>query len=684
MIEMFVEGRPVDVNEGFSTLMTYALDDLKDFAARNTSFSKTIILPGTKRNNSLFGSIFNTTSSAMYVPAQPNYGYNFNPAVSAKCYIFADNIQVFKGVLRLMLVTVVDDHIEYEVAVFGELGGFASALGNKKLEDLNFDAYDHAYSVANITGSWNTASAGSGYYYPLIDYGNYSSNKKDWDYHTLRPALYVKEYLDKIFAGVGYTYDCSLFNTTRFKSLIVPNNQKVLQMLTTQILQAARSSSANIIDSGTAGTIAMTYSSVVGALFTPSAGNSKFTYSGGAAVNFTLNWNIYGDYKTPNVSFNLVIRKNGVDVSGTQMAIAQSGNTNQLFYNWAGSTYMTLNPGDYIEFYYVASGAISGIDYIKATVGNTDAQSDNPVVTPVNLGTTIKLNDTLPRNILQRDFFSWVIRLFNLYVYDDPEKEKVLKIAPYVDFFTGDAIDWSHKLDRSRAVKIKPMSELNSRYYKFSYKQDNDYYNEVYSKRYNQNYGSYIFDSEFEFANSESSCEIGFSGTPLVGYAGEAKVYSTIFKKIGTTEDQTDSNIRILLAKKITGVASWDIKDGTTVLSSQTAYGYAGHLDDPNAPANDLNFGVPKELFFTLAAGALNVNQFNVYWSGYMAEITDKDSKMITAFFKLDYKDIYALDFSKFVWVDGSLYRINKIDDFNATNKESCMVQLLKVIEKEY
>jgi hypothetical protein len=67
-----------------------------------------------------------------------------------------------------------------------------------------------------------------------------------------------------------------------------------------------------------------------------------------------------------------------------------------------------------------------------------------------------------------------------------------------------------------------------------------------------------------------------------------------------------------------------------------------------------------------------------------MAEITDKDSKLLTATAKLNYSDIYNLDFSKLKWIDGSLFRLNKIIDFDVTNESTCKVELLKVINKIY
>lgn len=144
-----------------------------------------------------------------------------------------------------------------------------------------------------------------------------------------------------------------------------------------------------------------------------------------------------------------------------------------------------------------------------------------------------------------------------------------------------------------------------------------------------------------------------------------------------------DSVIRIMQVKKKTSVASWSIMNAATVLSSQTTYGYAGHLDDPNTPNNDINFGVPKELSFTPTTYPI-VNLFNAYHSDYIAEITDKNSKLLTCSALLNTQDILNLDFSKYIWIDGVLFRLNKVDGFNPMEYNTTKISLLKVIETTY
>lgn len=681
MIDLFIEGYRADVREDLSALITFAIDDIKDFSSRNTSFSKTIIMPGSTRNNALFGNIFDLANGNFYTPLLPNVNYNFNAAKSASAIIFQDNIQVFKGVLRLLQIVVDKGSVEYEVAVFGELGGLMFSMGNSKLEDLDFSAHDIVYSNANIVASWDN-TPGSGVYFPLMDYGNYSTTKHSWQYQTFRPSLYVKEYLDKIFAAVGYTFSSNLFNSARFKSLVIPNNTKILTTQVSNLLGISLAGSRTLLNSGTSNNVVVPYDTKVGSLFTANSTKDKFTYNGTPTVTLTVNWNMYGtDFSTVE-EFTMQLKKNGTVIASKYFGHAAG---TVQYWTWASSVSVTLATGDYLEFWIHSTATLPSGQYFNIVGSTASAISATPATAPVVLGDTIKINDVIPKNILQIDFFASLIKLFNLYVYEDKYTSNLLYIEPYIDYYDGNPLsgqDWTQKIDRSQPMKIKPMSELNSRIYKFVFKDDSDYYNDLYEKRYNLSYGSYLYDSEFQFSNAENVADVIFSGTPLVGYAGEDKVYSTIFKRTGTStlvEENVDSNIRILQTKKITGVSSWNILDGATVLSSNTAYGYAGHLDSPDAPANDIQFGVPSELFFTLASGALNVNQFNVYWSPYMAEITDKDSRLLTAYARLNTKDIQNIDFSKLIYIDGVCFRINKIIDYNASNEDLCQVELLKV-----
>lgn len=676
--EIFIENFLLDQTSDLSSLLTLMLDDIKDFSTRTTAFSKTIILPGTDNNNNLLGNIFQFGQANGYDPTLPNVAYNFNAAKSAPCIIFQDNIQTFKGGLRLLEIDSFNGRYEYQVAVFGDIAALNSALGSALLEDLDFSAYDHTYNDTNIVDSWNNVP-GSGYYYPLIDYGKYSVGKHDWDYHTFRPALYVKEYIDKIFAAAGFTYQSDLFNTDRFKSLVIPHNQKVLTSSASLLLAATSTTDQVVIDFGSGAAGLFQFDTVASTLFSVNIAGDQFTYTGTDPLTITIDFKINYTFTTHLNFITLYIKHNSTQLDITN---ATSG--------WSGQVPVSIVTGDTIEFWAEVSDSSPGHTYNltflhDGSFVNFKTPSDIPV--PVDLGGDVKLNDTIPKNIKQIDFLVSLVKLFNLYVYEDKFQKNLLYITPYVDFYghdNTDSIDWTYKLNRNKTIKVKPMSELTAQIYNFKYKSDTDYYNDLYTKRYNQNYGDYIFNSNFDFTADSTDVQLIFSSTPLVGYAGEDKVQGTIFKLSGTTEDNTDSNIRIMQTKKVTGVASWDIKDGATVLTSTIDYGYAGHFDDPDAPTNDLNFGALQELFFTLATGFLSATQFNVYWSPYMAEITDKDSKLVTGNFYLRPQDILTLDFSRFIYLDGVLFRLSKITDFNMSQPGDCEVQLLKVINTLY
>jgi hypothetical protein len=668
--EIYIEDYRLDLVQDISTEFTYTIDDITDFGSKNTNYSKTISITGTATNNKIFGFIFDLANANDTDNNLPNVNYNFNASKQANCKIFIDKIQIFKGTLRILEIVIDDKTIEYQCSVFGELGGFITALGNKRLTDLDFSAYNHVYNSTNIKASWDNI-AGSGYFYPLIDYGNVSTDKINFEVEAFRPALYVSEYIQKIFEGTDYTYTLDLLagDQELFNRLIIPQNQKSFTKTTSDFPVATRTTSFEVL-----GTALYPFTTVTGSGLVPSSSNRVFTYTGTTTINLKMNYAFSGD-STDGIFF---ILKNGVSVYSEFF----SGS-----FGVSGEFTISMNANDTISFRFTNAASNKTDPPVTITEGEVSFFSDSIVPVLVNYGDNIIIADSIPKGIYQRDFFLSITKMFNLYVYEDTWDEKKIMIKPYINFYpetSATALDWSNKIDRAKPLSIKPMSELNARYFHYKFKQDNDFYNENYFKKYNESYGDRIFDTEFDFSKETDTLDVIFAPSVLYQKTGTDKIYPAIYKVSdnNTKENSMDSVIRIMQAKKITSRTSWNLLNNASLIESLTTYGYGGHLDDPFTPTNDINFGAANEIQFNGSLPSTNI--FNAYHSEYIAEITSKDSKLLTCSALLDTIDIMNLDFSKFYWIDGVLFRLNKVDGFNPMEYKTTKISLLKVIETKY
>jgi hypothetical protein len=788
MTRIFIEDHELDVDQQLSNYITYAIDDLNNLDSKSTPFTKTIILPGTTNNNSVLGNIFEIANSNFTTNAA-NVGYNYNASRAARCRIEVDGLQIIKGVFRLLEIIIDGQSVEYECSVFGELGGFVASLANKRVEDLDFSAYDHDYTLENITESWigryvitassgiqfgsyvfnsityyyisiadvdynkfkegdilqfpasalNTgtytvlysayqngsailgieealvneylagptvydiykySAAGSGFCYPLIDYGFVSTNKHDYQYTAFRPALHLREFLDKIITGNGYTWECDMWDTAFFKRLIIPNNDKALTKY--GITSYIHGEYAPGSTSGTWLPQPPNFSNYLLPFPTNQTlnnfsafNNYYFTHLGATNINVKITLRVIGQYfYAPPSAFT------GEPYFNAGITIITSQRTEEYIlpyyytspfenqhYNQFDKTIeliVPMAPGETIQCWAIQEGATNQVNIFDMVL---DVVKEPAGFIELLLGDPVTMNIGLPKGLLQKDFFASVLKMFYLMVTEDKFKEKHLVIKPWVDFFDTNRdtyLDWSDKIDRSEPIRIKPMSELNARYYVLKFKEDNDYYNETYRKKWNLGYGDYKFDTAYDFAKETETVDVIFSSSPLIAASGEDKITPAIFKKSGTTEDTMPHNIRIMQKLYIFGLSSYDILNNATVLGSYNEYLYGGHFDDPDAPDSDINFGATNELYFTLVSGNLSNNLFNAYYSPYMAEITDKDSRVIKAKFKLSKQDVFELDFSKFIYIDGALFRLSKVLDYNTNGEDLATIELLRVIYTTY
>lgn len=307
-------------------------------------------------------------------------------------------------------------------------------------------------------------------------------------------------------------------------------------------------------------------------------------------------------------------------------------------------------------------------------------------------------NTVLP-NVKIADFFKSIIQGFNLLVDKDKLDDTLLNIETRDSYYNNsNTIDWTNKLDISKAIILAPMGDLNAKSYIYSYSQGNDYFNTDYDTVWgslnDRTYGDKIVNVDNDFVNSTNKTELIFNPTPIVGpdeaYRDSDRVISAIY----ATDNNGVKKINSLnlLSYNIRGTDfAWNLISSVTSNKNNVSwniftpvfkfYPQAIHLDNHLTPNVDLNFGVPQATYYTPAVYTEN-NLYEVYHKKYIEEITDRNSKIVTAYFHLNPSDILTLDFSKLIFMDGHLLRLKKIYDYDVNNNGTTKCEFIKVKDK--
>lgn len=736
MVDIRIEGRVLDVFEGLDFSFNYSIADIRDPNKRSTEYSKTIKCPSTPNNDNLFGQIYDVNISNEFNPNGTNIEVNFNPNKKASSVVLADGVQVMRGVLQLRQITVNQSKMIYEVVFIGKLIDIFSLLGDKQLNGLNddgtpyidFSDLDHNYDYGRITSSWTNTT---GYVYPMIDYGNYqpffdSNGNRIWRTEMWRPAVFLKDIVDRVFSFVGFTYDSNFFSSAPFNRLIVPFNNEGFTLTEVDIL--GREASASVQTAIQVNTeFNPDYPSFLGSFISDwriqfdqlsdpfnhwSNTNSEYTvpedgyYSFNSVMTvFTERISITFPVLSPNPitvanTFVSIKRFNSITssvetLSNTLMNIKGSGTPviGETFTETFGFTApsMYLREGDIVWMEMSSTSAqTTGFDEFEVdiTSGLFEAQvSDTSIIE----GQNVPMNSLVPEVGMAEMLLS-VFKMFNLYVTVDPDNDRKLFIETWGEFYGGGQNkDWTYKLARDKDVNIQPLAMLTDKIYTYTYSEDGDYYNERYDKKYDRTYGDITLEIDNDFIKSSNEIDIVFSASPLANDASSNRLIPKIYQETDQGNEETEHNIRVLYyAGLLPSSPDWVFQyfqQGQGIVRvNQDQYPYAGHWDNPITPTLDINFGLPRELFYSANAytGTLSVTNaglFNVYHRNYFEEITNKDSKMFTGYFYLDSVDINQLDFRDQIIVDNSYWRINKVMNYNPFKDGLTKVELIKVID---
>jgi len=107
------------------------------------------------------------------------------------------------------------------------------------------------------------------------------------------------------------------------------------------------------------------------------------------------------------------------------------------------------------------------------------------------------------------------------------------------------------------------------------------------------------------------------------------------------------------------------------------AYPYLGHFDNPQNPSYDLNYGQTQDLYYP-EEDITNNNLYSSFYENMINEISDKDSRIITASFYLTPFDISDFRFNDNIFIHGQYFKVNKILNYDPTRETLVKVELIK------
>jgi hypothetical protein len=225
--ELYIGNERVELIGSLQPNLTFNISDIKNPDKRKSDFSKSISLPSSKKINKIFEHIFEINLDLQ----------TFNPNLKTDVLYLVNGETIIDGYLQLNEIKNIDKNITYEVTIIGRVGSFIQDLGDSYLDDLDWTSLNHAYTQAIQITSWGLST----YTYPIIDYG-FNTGLVDWWVHELYPAVYAKEYIDRIFDAIGYTYTSDFLTSTPFTKLIIPYNKKEFRLtepaINTRLFQA--------------------------------------------------------------------------------------------------------------------------------------------------------------------------------------------------------------------------------------------------------------------------------------------------------------------------------------------------------------------------------------------------------------------------------------------------------------
>ena len=546
----------LDLFKDETILVSNNVTGLFDVDILPSDFSRTITLPGTKKNNAFFEHVYDISINEPYL-------FETNRKVPA--YFDFGGIYLINGYLQLLKVNLYENKFidSYEVSIFGALSSFSRDLNRTYLTDLtsSLSKYDHVSTVTNITQSWVGNLFSGSVVYPLAEYGqqiNYSAEaffgtddvEGALNVQNFKPAIRVKAVWDAIFETFGYTYSGSFWqqewlddvymfanNALKYPEYSDIDLETYGQMKITAISGSGVSDvtmSANTARNVTWYNIEKDASGFVGA--NASYKVEKLTKLRGTLnLNFKVSPTSTGSNGAPQFFLDIIPTGSSLPASTTNLI-----EINQYMQSVVVANTATVNTSYNLSTRYNTVALPAGrynfaIRYTTFNSPNIQVVLD-PNPTPKSSlsvdevcqaadfkGFSMAANMPYGTNGIKCiDFIKGLQRKFNLMIYPSKTVPNQFVVETFNNWYkTGQIKNFDNYINLNDKIEVIPANNLAVNKLEFGDTLDNDYVSQQFSKGANREYGkTYYVDTQNFFSQGEFRVQSGFAASPLLLVAG--------------------------------------------------------------------------------------------------------------------------------------------------------------------
>jgi len=526
-VQLYIEGNRIELFNDEQIQVTSSIQNVQDISKTYTDFSQGFTVPASDVNNAFFEHWYNS-----------DIDFSTDNNLRKDAYIEINLTTFRKGKIQLDGASLSNGKpSSYKLTFYGEGVTLKDTFGEDLLSDLDYTAYAHPFTSAEvltrITNSTNTYDVK----YPLItsnriwEYQSIPPNAPlpNWlvntltqnDIHTtagaigkteLFPALRVSKIFDLIESKYGITFSGAFLQDERFTKLFLwyKGKETLVQYSTAYNLTAN-----TITPTFTNYDLTNTYTSATNSVQIQELAGvithrliyevTSTTTSANYSIDIYQNGNLYNTitgFGTGVYTLDTITQTAGLDVIYTFQIRTQGANV--------------INSRLKYEVDYITTGSV-----------NTD------YLTVVYTALTVNLSIDLAANapvIKIADFFSGILKTFNMTTYSIKDAEYF--VEPLDDWYSkGAVVDVSEYVDVTTIdIERMPLYKTIS----FKYQESESFLNKNFSQTFSRKYGDTSY--EYNYDGSEFVVELPFenllqqkfTGTDLqVGYSlnGEFSPY---------------------------------------------------------------------------------------------------------------------------------------------------------------